>query len=111
MADELGTRIRANQPNNRIDRGSMTRLLTRDLGMTKLILDTATFTSANGRISGSGANEFTVFAIWDPIEVYGTNLNDGYFTVTGIDAGGTYLIVDPPPKDEGPVANVEVRTA
>jgi len=109
VVDELGTRIRATQPNNRIDQGSETRFNTRDKGMLKLILDSATFTAVNGRITGSGANEFGVFAVWDPIEIYGSTQNDGYYTITAVDAGGTYIVVDPPPKNEGPIA-VAIRT-
>jgi hypothetical protein len=108
MPDELGTRIRASQPNNRIDQGGDTRYFTRDLGMAKLVTDNLTF-ATNGNITGAGG-EFAPFAVWDPIEVYGTNLNDGFFTITYVDPSGNYITVDPPPKAEGPIA-AQVRTS
>ena len=107
MADELGTRIRATQPCERIDQGSYTRLFTRDLGMQKLVTDNFTFAPA-GTITGT-VSEFLVFAVWDPIEVYGTNQNDGFFTIIAIDGSGTFITVDPPPKAEGPVS-CSIRT-
>lgn len=108
--DELGTRIRATQPNNRIDQGSDSRFFTRDQGMLKLITDTVTFAPGPpGTITGSIAGEFSVFAVWDPIEVYNPNLNAGFFTITYVDPSGNFIQVDPPPKPEGPIA-VTIRT-
>lgn len=108
MTDELGTRIRATQPNNRIDQGSETRLYTRDLGMSKFVLDLLTFDPVQKKISGI-PGEWSVFAVWDPIECYGTQFNNGYFTITYVDPTGAYVLVDPPPNSEGPVLCV-VRT-
>ena len=108
MAEEIGTRIRSTQPNNRIDQGMETRLYTRDMGMTKMVLDLLTFNSAQARITGL-SGEFTPFAVWDPIECFGAQFNNGYFTILFIDATGTYITVDPPPVNEGPVACI-VRT-
>jgi hypothetical protein len=108
MTDELGTRIRTSQPNNRIDQGVESRLYTRDLGMTKMVLDLLTFSSAQSRITGI-PGEFSVFALWDPIECYGAQFNNGYFTITFVAADGSYVLVDPPPVNEGPVLCV-VRT-
>jgi hypothetical protein len=46
----------------------------------------------------------------DPILVEGTNLNNGERIITGIDTvNSAYLVIDPPPKNEGPVT-ATVRT-
>jgi hypothetical protein len=77
--------------------------------MLKYIVDSLTFTSATARIAAAG-NGLAVFALGDPIFCWGTNLNNGHFQVTAVDPGGAFLTVDPPPKDEGPVALAGVRT-
>lgn len=51
----------------------------------------------------------TKFAIGDPVFVSGTQSNNGYFEVTGLSDDGSYLVLDPPPKDEGPVSSI-IRT-
>jgi hypothetical protein len=73
----------------------------------------ATFTMSypnSGRIVAPSSNDLSVFALNDPLLVQNVNLNNGEFTVTGLDAvNHAYLVVDPPPKTEGPIAAV-VRT-
>lgn len=70
---------------------------------------TASYAAPLAQILGA-TNDFTSFALNDPILVEGTNLNNGAFTVTGLDAvNHAYLTVDPPPKSEGPVSST-VRT-
>lgn len=111
MPDSLGSRTTANLFRSRIEQGSETRGHQQDVGMSKRRVTTATFTASNGRITGSNG-DFTAFALNDPILVEGVNLNNGYKTVTGLDGvNGAYLVLDPPPKDEGPIANTVVRTA
>lgn len=108
MADELGTRIKASLSNNRSDSSDITRSFTRDLGMSKLVTDSMTFASATARITGI-AGDFSNFATFDPIFVAGANLNNGQFVITAIAGDGSYIVVDPPPKDEGPIS-VTIRT-
>jgi hypothetical protein len=111
MPDSLGTRTSQNAFRSRPDQGTETRGHQQDVGMTKRKVTTATFTASNGRITGS-ASDFAAFALNDPILIEGTLLNNGFKTVTGLDGGSqAYLTLDPPPKDEGPVANTLVRTA
>lgn len=111
MPDSLGTRTSQNVFRVRPDQGSETRGHQQDVGMSKRKIVTATFTASNGRITGS-ASDFAAFVLNDPILIEGTNLNNGYKTVTGLDGGSqAFLVVDPPPKDEGPIANTLVRSA
>lgn len=111
MPDSLGTRTSQNFRKERIDQGAETRGHQQDVGMSKRKVTTATFTASNGRITGSN-NDFTAFAVGDPILIEGTNLNNGYKTVTAIDgSNAAFLVLDPPPKDEAGVANTIVRSA
>jgi hypothetical protein len=111
MPDSLGTRSSQNLFRSRIEQGSEGRTHQQDVGMSKRKVTTATFTASNGRITGSNG-DFAAFAVNDPILVQGTNLNNGYKTVTGLDGiNQAYLTLDPPPKDEGPVANTLVRAS
>jgi hypothetical protein len=111
MPDSQGTRSSQNLFKSRIEQGTETRSHQQDVGMSKRKVTSATFTASNGRITGSNG-DFSAFAVNDPILVEGTNLNNGFKTVTGLDATNqAYLTVDPAPKDEGPVANTLVRTA
>lgn len=108
MAD-MGTRTK----NSVSDEHQSTRIpnaaLSRDKGLAKRVVTAATFTAGNARVTGSNG-DFTAFAAGDPIVIHGTNLNDGERQVTGIDgAAHAFLVLDGPPKNEGPVANVEVR--
>jgi hypothetical protein len=83
--------------------------MTRDVGMSKRVVTSATFTASNGRITGSNG-DFSAFASGDPILIQGSATNDGERIVTGIDATShAYLVLDAAPKNEGPVS-VTVRT-
>lgn len=111
MPDSLGTRTSANLFRSRIEQGSETRGHQQDVGMSKRKVTTATFTASSGRITGSNG-DFTASGLNDPVLIENTNLNNGYHTVTGLDGvNAAYLVLDPPPKDEGPIANTVVRTA
>ncbi|MGH7090309.1 MAG: hypothetical protein ACREFQ_15540 [Stellaceae bacterium] len=76
--------------------------------MTKRVAASITFgggnaTSANGTFANT-------FALNDPVLVEGANLNNGFFTVTGLDIlNSSYLTLNPPPKAEGPIT-VTLRT-
>ena len=109
MPASLGTRTKQSRQTTRADQGSQTRSYTRDLGMSKRLASTMTYTGANARISAfNGA--FAAFVPGDPVLSEGTSLNNGYFRVQSIDpTNAAWLVVDPPPKDEGPVSAV-VRT-
>jgi hypothetical protein len=49
--------------------------------------------------------------VQDVVLIEGCNINNGYFTVTGIDTvNSAYLVLDPPPAAEGPIT-ATVRTA
>ena len=110
MASEsIGTRTRQTRSATRADQGSQTRSYTRDLGMSKRVASTMTYTGANARISAfNGA--FSTWQPYDAVLSQGTSLNNGYFRVLSIDpTNAAWLVVDPPPKDEGPLIAV-VRT-
>ncbi|MFZ3238752.1 MAG: hypothetical protein WA417_01225 [Stellaceae bacterium] len=83
----LGTRTKQGLKYERLAQGSMTRTYTRDLHMTKLVSASITFTSSNGRATGAnGTFPTTGFVVNDPMLIEGANLNNGYFTITGLDA-------------------------
>lgn len=111
MPDSVGTRTQSSFRKEKIDQGSETRRHQQDKGMSKRVVTSATFTASDGKITGS-ASDFAAFAVGDQILIEGTNLNNGFKTVTGVDGGSqAFLVLDPPPKNEGPVANTEVRAA
>jgi hypothetical protein len=110
MIDELGTRTRQLFRKERIDQGSDTRTRNSDKGMTKRVVTSATFTASDGKVTGSNG-DFTSFVAGDPVLIQATNLNNGYHTITAIDAANhAFLVLDPAPKNEGPVANTLIRT-
>lgn len=110
MPEGLGTRTSQNVAKERIDQGRETRFHTRDKAMSKNITASITFASATGRATGAGNTFLNTFAVNDPVLVGGSNLNNGFFTVTALDGGGNaFLVLDPPPKDEGPIT-VTMRT-
>lgn len=110
MADALGTRTRQNFENERNAQGSETRSNTRDPGKSKRVVTSVTFTASNGRATGSNG-DFTNFKIEDSVLIGATLLNNGFFSITGLDGvNSAYLVLDPPPKDEGPIANTIVQT-
>lgn len=109
MSDELGTRIKATGRNNHQEGGSDTRSHTRDVGMSKRVNVSLTFTAANGRVTGANGT-FAGFVPQDPVLIQGTNLNNGAFEIFSTDAvNSSFLTLDPPPKNEGPIVCI-VRT-
>ena len=105
---EVGTRSRFSALNGRTEGGSMTRSATRDVGMSKLA--TASMTFGGGEVSAANGT-FSAFQAGDVVLAEGTNLNNGFFDVTGIDTvNGAYLDLAPPPKAEGPLT-ATVRTS
>lgn len=106
---ETGSRTRQNALHIRPQQGTITRSYGKDLGLSKLVNGgSLTFNAGTGQISGA-ASTFSGFKGNEVIEVEGTNLNNGFFSVTATDSS-TYLTVDPPPKNEGPIATF-LRTA
>ena len=104
---EVGTRTRQNvcftlEPNR-----VMTKSFTRDVGMSKNV--TASMTFGSGEVLAANGT-FTAFALNDVLLVEGTNQNNGYFLVTGLDATNhAFLTLQPPPKSEGPLSTT-IRT-
>lgn len=111
MADKLGTRTRQSFQKERNDQGSETRGHTADLGMVKRIDASITFTASNGRATAASPGTFAgSFVAGDPVLIERTLLNNGFFTITAGDGvNAQYLVLDPPPKNEGPL-NVLLRT-
>ena len=110
MPSPMGTRTKQTAFYSRIDQGAQTRFLQGDPGMTKLVTASLTFAASGATITGANGTFTGTFAVNDPILVEGADLNNGYFTVTGLDTtNAAYLTVDPPPKNEGPLT-VLVRT-
>jgi hypothetical protein len=78
--------------------------------MTKNITASFTFSPSPPRIIGANGTFLNTFAVGDPIVVLETSINDGFFTVTGLDTvNNAYLTIDPPPKSGGPIT-ATVRT-
>ena len=108
MPKSIGTRANQTLKNERMDQGEQSRFYSCDVGMSKNV--TASITFGSGALTATNGT-FTAFAVQDQILVGGTNLNNGYSTVTAIDGTNqSFLTVDPPPKAEGPVT-ATVRTA
>lgn len=106
---QTGTRTRQNVLNTHPPSGALDRGMQQDKGMTKRVATTLTMTASSKRIAGSNG-DFTNFAVNDVIVVEGTNLNNGTYTVTGLDAANqAYLTVDQGVHDESSVAGI-VRT-
>lgn len=109
MAASIGTRTVASARHERIDQGGETRNYTRDLGMTKNVTASLTFTT-DGKITGANGTFTGTFAVLDPVLIGGTNLNNDFAVVTALDAvNAAFIIIDPPPKAEGPIT-ATVRT-
>lgn len=107
--EQMGTRSRQGFRKEHPFGTSITRGFTRDKGMSKRVISNATFTAGNGRITGANG-DFSAFIAGDPVLIEGVNLNNGEFEITGIDGvNGAFLVLDPAPKNEGPLS-VEVRT-
>jgi len=110
----LGTRSISRQRQGHPPGQKLNSILTGDAGMTKRIVGVSLTFSTAGTITGAN-NTFPAsgpgaFAVGDPIEIIGTLLNAAFFTVIGLDAANhSFLTVDPPPKNEGPLT-VTIRT-
>jgi hypothetical protein len=107
---ETGTRTRQIPVNTRMPSGSETRTHTKDLGMTKNVTASITFVNSTTKQAQAANGTFAAFAVNDVVLVEGVNLNNGFFTVTGLDATNqSYLVLDPSPKNEGPIT-ATIRT-
>lgn len=105
MPSSVGTRSVSQTRKEHVDAGQETRSHTRDKGMSKNVTNTMTF-STGGTITGSNG-DFSAFVVGDTVLVNGTNLNNGYHNVTGIDGTNhAFLTVDPAPKNETVSATV-----
>jgi hypothetical protein len=112
MPARLGTRTKSSLKYERLAQGNDTRGYTRDIGMTKRVTASLTFASAGATLTGANGTFTSTFAVNDPVWIEaGAVLNEGaFFTVTALDTvNAAYLVLDPPPKDEGPLT-VTVRT-
>ena len=91
------------RPSSRITNGRHSR----DLGLSKRVVASATF---SGSVISDAASNFAVFKVGDRITISGTagGQNNGDRTILGVTA--TTLTVDFPVKGEGPTAGVEIRT-
>lgn len=109
MATELGTRTRQTERQGHAPGTSQTKSFSRDVGMSKNVAASIAFVPGTAQITAANGT-FAAFAVGDPVLIQGTNLNNGYFAVTGIDAANSaYLTLDPAPKAEGPTPAI-VRT-
>lgn len=105
----LGTRQRQTISNNHPASGGDNGKLTRDVGLSKRFAGSLTFTASNKRITAAAGN-FTAFGVNDPVTVYGTSQNNGDREILAVAGDGSWIQVDLPVKDEGPVT-AEVRLA
>jgi hypothetical protein len=99
----VGTRKRADVQWSNPPQGKMTKFLTRDLGMSKLVSASLTFVNSTTKQVQGAASTFTNFAVGDTILVEGTNLNNGYHNVIATDTS-TYLTLAASPQNEGPIS-------
>lgn len=108
---KTGTRTRELSIHIRTERQSETRTHTRDVGMTKLVTASATFVNSTTAQAQAATGTFAPFQLNDIVLVERANLNNGFFTVTGLDSvNHAYLVLDPSPKNEGPLT-VTIRSA
>jgi hypothetical protein len=104
MPDSVGTRSQQTMHKGRIDQGSETMGHSRDVGMSKRVVASIAFVASSGNMTAANGT-FSAFAVQDQILVEGTNLNNGYKTITAIDATNqAFLTLDPPPKDESSIS-------
>jgi len=104
-----GTRSRATARCGHPPDTMCTKSLSTDQGLSKLAAASMTFVAGSAQVQAANGT-FAAFAVQDSVIVLGTNSNNGDFTVTGIDSTNqSYLVLDPPPKSEGPVT-ATVRT-
>ena len=106
----IGTRQKQSSSQEFQERVGAATKLSRDAGMSKRVVTTATFTSADGRVTGSNG-DFAAFVVGDPVVIFGAVLNSGFHNVVAIDAANhAFLQLDQGVKNEGPLVGVEVRT-
>ncbi len=92
-------------PSQKLDRD-----YTQDLGLSKNVTASITFVASPTAQLQAANGTFAAFAAGDLILVENTGLNNGVFNVTGIDAvNHSFLTVDNPPQNEGPVT-AQVRS-
>ena len=109
MTVRLGTRALQGQRREHPQGGQMTRSLSGDVSMSKNVTASITFSASLAQLQAANGT-FANFVSGDPVFVENTNLNNGEFIITAIDAvNQSYLTVDPPPKNEGPLS-ATVRT-
>lgn len=109
MTIRNGTRQLTTQRQERAQSGELTRSYTRDVGLNKNVTAAITFAAGAAQLQAANGT-FAAFKAGDPIFVEGVLINNGEFKVTGIDGvNSAYLVVDPPPANEGPLA-ATVRT-
>lgn len=111
MPANLGTRTKQTFAKERVQQGALTKTYTRDVGMTKNVTASITFSAGSSQLqAANGTFNAPPWVAGDDILVEGVNLNNGFFRITAIDSvNGAFLTVDPPPKNEGPLSAV-VRT-
>lgn len=103
MVTTIGMRTRMGRQKMRPDQGTRTRSRNTDKGMTKRVTSSFTFTASDGKVTGSIGDFNSNFVAGDVVQISNTNLNNGFRTMTAVNSGGGYAVLDPPPKDEGPI--------
>lgn len=107
---EVGTRVRQNGLRVTPPQGSVNGGTTRDVGLLPDVTASCTFSATAGDVTAADGT-FAGFAVNEVVFVKGSNLNDGFFTVTGTDlTNEAFLVLEPAPKAEGPIT-VTIRTA
>lgn len=113
MPPSVGTRTKSSfQLEHPASAPAVATSYTRDIGMMKRTTPAnTTFTAASSQISGVNG-DLANFVVGDRVVVRGTSgINDGEHAVLGIDSvNHAFIVVDPPPKNQGPIAGVEIRT-
>jgi hypothetical protein len=110
MPINLGTRVQQGFRQGRLEQGSDTRSRNEDPGMLKRVVASITFVAASGQATAANGTFANTFAVGDPLLVQGAALNNGFFNITALDTvNSSYLVLDPPPKNEGPIT-VILRT-
>lgn len=108
MGIEVGTRTRQNFLYNNSASQKLDRGFSRDVGMSKNVTDSFTFTASNARITGAGG-DFANFAVDDVLLVEGTQNNNGEFAIVSIAGDTSYVVVDKGVVNEGPIS-ITIRT-
>lgn len=112
MAVEVGTRIRQcfglEQPPSR----ALTRSYSADKGLKPRVAPGVAITFVGAATSQAQATggTFANFAVGQNLRINGSASNNGEYRVTATDAS-TQITLSPPPKAEGPISTVEIRTS